>query len=328
MPQRIRFTGQQQADLEDFDLPSLKSGQVHVHVSYSLMSTGTEGIVYGRLFDPGTHWDNWVRYPFYPGYASIGTIVAVGDGVTDRKVGQTVAVRCGHATDCIVGAAQTMPVPDGVDPQDATWFALAKIASHGARAAGHWLGQSVAVVGAGPVGQMAVRWAAASGVRSLVVVDPAESRLAMAQAGGATAVISKPVGEAKDAVWAATPNGDGPDVVFEVTGHPAVFAPTLSLPNKFGKVVLLGDTGRPQAQHLTPDVVIRGITITGVHDSHNDEQWNELIAVDSFFQLVARGRFPLDGLITHRFKLADAPGAYAFAASHRSETMGVLFDWA
>ena len=47
--------------------------------------SGTETIVYSRKFDPNTHWDNWVRYPFYPGYASVGVVRSVGGGASAHR---------------------------------------------------------------------------------------------------------------------------------------------------------------------------------------------------------------------------------------------------
>ncbi|MEX0777867.1 MAG: zinc-binding alcohol dehydrogenase [Phycisphaeraceae bacterium] len=340
---RISFTGKQQVELQTCEPASLGAGDVRVRGLYSLMSTGTENIVFNRLFEPGTHWDQWVKYPFYPGYAMIGQVIEIGGQVSQRQVGQIVALRRGHASETTLAWDATFPVPAGVDLRQATWFALAKIASHGARVAEHALDQSVAIVGAGPVGQMSVRWAHAAGVRRLVVVDMVEGRLALARAGGATATCALPVDQAKDQVWAAcdhparhaTPPGAaksaaaeaGPDVVIEVTGHPAVFAPSLALPRKFGTVVLLGDAGAPAGQHLTPDVITRGLHIVGAHDGHNDDQWNNAIAIARFFELVRDGRFPLDGLITHTFKPGQAAQAYELANTRRSETMGILFDW-
>ena len=56
-----------------------------VRINLSLMSTGTENIVFNRLFDPGTHWDEWVKYPFYPGYTAVGTVESTGADVTGLK---------------------------------------------------------------------------------------------------------------------------------------------------------------------------------------------------------------------------------------------------
>lgn len=325
-PQRIRFTGPRQVDLEAFEPTEPGPGEVRVRVLYSLLSTGTEATVFARAFDAGTHWDSWVKYPFYPGYALIGEIESLGDAVQDRHMGQLVAIRHGHCSEATVSADQTHPLPDGIDPTQAAWFALGKIASHGALAAEHRIGQSVAIVGAGPLGQMATRWAAASGVESLVVIDPVPSRLALAQAGGATDTINKPVGEAKQPLWDLCPGGEGPDVVIDVTGHPAVFAPALGLPKRMGRLVLLGDVGRPAQQHLTPDVLMRGIRIFGAHDTHED-CWDGPRAIRAFFKLVANGRINLDGLVTHTFRPDQVVDAFELVAERRSETMGVLFDW-
>lgn len=326
LAKRVRFMGQRCVDLEAFGPTEPGAADVRVRVLYSLLSTGTEATVYAQAFDAGTHWDNWVKYPFYPGYALVGEIEAVGEGVGDRHVGQRVAVRRGHASEVTVPAAQTHPIPDGVDLKQAVWFALGKIASHGAITAEHRIGQSVGIVGAGPLGQMATRWAAASGVETLAVIDPIADRLALARAGGATATINLPVDQAKEALWNLCPGAGGPDVVIDVTGHPAVFPAALAMPRSMGRLVLLGDTGRPAQQHLTPDVLIRGVRIFGAHDTHEDS-WSEQHAIRTFFRLVADGRFNLDGLLTHTFAPDDVADAFELVAERRNETMGVLFDW-
>lgn len=325
-PQRIRFTGERRVDLEAFEPAEPGPVEVRIRVLYSLLSTGTEATVYARAFDAGTHWDHWVKYPFYPGYALIGEVEALGDAVEDRHLGQLVAVRHGHCSEATVPADQTHPLPDGIDPKQAAWFALGKIASHGALAAEHRIGQSVAIVGAGPLGQMATRWAAASGVESLVVIDPVPSRLALARAGGATETINTSVDDARESLWEIIPGGEGPDVVIDVTGHPAVFAAALGLPRRMGRLVLLGDVGRPAQQHLTPDVLMRGVRIVGAHDTHEDD-WDGTKAIRAFFKLLANNRINLDGLVTHSFRPDQAADAFELVAERRSETMGVLFDW-
>ena len=97
---------------------------------------------------------------------------------------------------------------------------------------------------------------------------------ALAQQGGATDVIAKPVSECKEDVLKAL-DGQLPRIVNDATGHPAVFAEALQLAARFGRVVVLGDTGSPSGQHLTADVVTRGLTIVGAHDGHDDAQWNK-----------------------------------------------------
>ncbi len=69
---RLVFNKKQKVELEEYNIPVLKNNQIGIKNLYSLMSTGTENIVYNCDFAPGTHWDAWVKYPFYPGYACVG----------------------------------------------------------------------------------------------------------------------------------------------------------------------------------------------------------------------------------------------------------------
>lgn len=326
MPVRIIFTGLRHVRLEGFALGQPGPGEVRVRSICSLMSTGTENIVFNRLFDPGTHWDAWVRYPFMPGYSTIGVVEAVGAGVTGLAVGQRVACRRPHASHHLVPAGDCFPVPADLDPRAAAWFALAKIAFVGARAAEYRPGDRVLIVGAGPIGQMSVRWARAWGAQHIAVVDPVAQRLGLATAGGATATIACPIAEADGAVRAAC-GGQAPRVVIDGTGHAAVFAAALRLAGDRGRVVVLGDTGSPASQCLTPDVITRGLTIIGAHDTHDDATWTNRTVTAYFLDLVRSGRFPLDGLITDVFAPADCVAAYGAANARRGETMGICFDW-
>ena len=90
----IIFTGKDQVQVIDEELPApLGPGDIQVQTTRTLISTGTEGIVLGRKFSPGTHYDAWVKYPFRPGYSHVGRISAVGEGVAEFKVGDRVATR-------------------------------------------------------------------------------------------------------------------------------------------------------------------------------------------------------------------------------------------
>jgi 2-desacetyl-2-hydroxyethyl bacteriochlorophyllide A dehydrogenase len=323
---RLIFPEKQKVILEALDLRVPGKGEVLVRMRCSLMSTGTENIVFNRLFAPGTHWDDWVKYPFRPGYASVGVVEQAGGDVQTLKVGDRVATREAHSSHAIVPEAQCFPIPDAVPDEEAVWFALAKIAFLGAKAADYRLGDSCLIIGAGPVGQMALRWASAAGVGSLIVVDTAANRMPLAEAGGATATIIEPIDRARDPVIKAG-GGALPRVVIDSTGNAAVFAAALGLAADRGRVLVLGDTGHPGRQVLTPDVIRRGITIVGAHDSHNTPQWNNATITQLLYSLAARGRFSLKGLTSHRFKPEQCMEAYETANRDRSETMGIVFDW-
>ncbi|MBA2482052.1 MAG: zinc-binding alcohol dehydrogenase [Planctomycetes bacterium] len=325
MSSRLVFTGKQVVRYETFDAPEPGAGSVAVQTLCSLMSTGTEGIVFERRFDPGTHWDRWVRYPFYPGYASIARVTGAPAG-SHLAVGQRVALRAPHASHHVVREDECVPVPDGIDDRSASWFALAKIAFMGARAAQYAIGDSVAIIGAGPIGQMSVRWASALGARTIVSIDTVDSRLELAKRGGATTTIAKPI---RDAIahLAGCADGDRPRVVIDGTGHAEVFGAALEAVRDQGRVVVLGDTGSPAKQALSSHVILRGLTIVGAHDGLRDAHWSPDRICRYFFELALSKRFDLSGLVTHVFDPKDCEKAYGTASSRRGETMGILFDW-
>lgn len=330
MTQAIFFVGPRAAQLQPFPVAAPGPGEVRVRTLVSLISTGTETICFARRFDPGTHWDHWVKYPFRPGYSTVARVEEVGEGVSDLRPGDRIVARAPHGSHHVLPAVDCTLVPEGLGDEDAAWFALAKIAFVGMLAAQVEIGARVLVIGAGPIGQMTTRWCAAVAAADVVTVDPVEGRLALAEAGGATATVRGTVGERQDEIVAVL-RGHRPDVVIDTTGNAHAFADALRVAADFGRVVLLGDTGSPASQSLTPDVITRGLTLVGAHDGHTGKdakRWDhdrEIFRL--FFRLVVTGRFPLDGMITQRFDPSRAQEAYDFAEDHREGTMGLLFNW-
>ena len=320
MERRIVFRGQNEIALEAFEPPVAGPGEVRLRTLRTLISAGTEGIVLHRRFAPDTHWDRWVRYPFFPGYCAVSVVEAVGPGVEGFAVGDRVASRTGHASVAVVAADRAFAVPAGARTEDLPWFALAKIALVGARAAEFRLEDGVLIIGAGPIGQMALRWALAAGTRA-VALDPLAPRVEHSARGGASATVALPAAGAREAVIGAL--GEAPRVVIDTTGHPAVFAAALGLVADRGRVVVLGDAPAPAEQRLTSDVITRGLTIVGAHDVHLPETAGSYAP---FFDLLARGRFPLGGLTTHVFRPEEFGKAYALVTT-TGDAMGVAFDW-
>jgi 2-desacetyl-2-hydroxyethyl bacteriochlorophyllide A dehydrogenase len=325
---RIVFPERNRVALEEFDLPPVGPNQVLLRTRWSLVSSGTELVVLRGRFEPGTHWDGYGRYPFHPGYSAVGEILAAGTEVSDVSVGDLVVARVGHASHHVTDALGCTRVPDGVDLQQATWFALAKVALMGVRVADFRLGADVLTVGAGPLGQMVVRWAHAAGAGRNVVIESVGLRRELAQSGGATAALGVALAE-RDSIIAAC-GGQQPEYVVDATGNADVLSAVLPLVATRGRVVILGNTGSPSAQRLTDDVVTRALQIAGAHDvlSMLDAPWDGDRGLhELFFHLVRTGRFDLDGLITDVVSPVDPDAAYA-AAERPDQTLGVCFDWA
>lgn len=329
----IVFTGQNQVETRTEPVRDPAPDEVLVRSSRTLISTGTEGICFARLFEPGTHWDNWVKYPFSPGYCQIGRVVAIGRDVTDFREGERVAARSPHRQYNLVSPTRLHHLPDSVkDEEAAAWFGLASIVQNGVRRTEHALGDTVAIVGVGPLGQLVTQYLRLLGAEEIIVIDPAPKRIEMACSHGATIGLNMPISEAKEQVLEVT-EGRGADVVYDVTGNAAVLEAALPLVRRFGKMVVLGDTGTPSQQRFTKDVVTRGLRVLGAHDTNpppvtsDYAPWSHKQMVQLFFKYLARGDMRTADLITHRFPPQQAPEVYRLLKEDRPNTLGVVFDW-
>ncbi len=327
MGRRIIFPEKSRVLFESFEPRAPGDGEVLVRTQYSLMSIGTETTILHAKYDPGTHFAARFSFPqLKTGVQAIGVIEAVGAGVTEYAAGDRIFMRVAHTSHWTLAAAQCSPVPDEIDPKNACWCGLAKTAFRAAHAAPFQLGGKVLIIGAGPVGQMTVRWAKSAGVDEIAVADLAALRLRFAASGGATASFQGPLTELRDALLACS-GRDGFDVVVDTTGNPSVFSQALGVVGTFGKLVLLGDTGYPTKQCLTSDMMTKGLAVVATHDHHDRGGWTQRRIDALFFKLVQDGAFRLDGLITHEFSPAACEEAYALASDRREEAIGVLFDW-
>lgn len=327
MPKRIIFPEKGQVALVDFELPEPGPLDLKVRTLYSLMSIGTETTVLHQRYAPGTHFARMFSFPqLKTGVLAVGEIERLGSSVAGLAVGDRVFMRMAHGSHQVLPAERCSRVPEGIDLPSACWCGLAKTAFRAAWAGGFALGGHVLVIGAGPVGQMTVRWASAAGMKSIVAVDFSEFRLAHASRGGATSTICGELIQNLEEIRAMN-DGEGPSLVIDTTGNPAVFRDALSAAAKFGKVILLGDTGFPEKQCLSADVMTKGLTIQAVHDSQDRDGWTQRRIDDLFFNRVQDGRFDLSGLMTHRFSPEECAQAYALAEQQREQVMGILFDW-
>jgi len=325
--QRFVFTGKSQVALEKFTVNAPGPEEVAVDITVSMVSSGTEGIVFERKFSAGNHWDSWVKYPFYPGYSAAGIVSAVGSNVGKFKVGDRVITRAGHASKTVVGQNNCFLIPAGISFEDALWFAFAKITAMGARVAQYRLGDNVAVIGAGLIGQFSARWAYASGAAKVVVIDPVAARLEMLKQAGAFVTVNDFLTMESIAKVEALLGGNLPDIVVESTGNAKVFQNALRAVKRFGKLVLMTDTGTPEEQRLCGEVITRGLHIVGAHDPQESNEWNSAIISALFFQMLLDGRIKLGDMVTHRFGYGNPAEIYRVCCEERDKVMGMVIDW-
>lgn len=327
MPHRIIFPEKGKVALESFALAIPGPKDIKVRTQYSLVSIGTETIILHQRYDVDTHFARIFSFPqLKTGVQAIAEVEELGSEVEDFSVGDRIFMRMAHGSHQVLPAENCSLVPTGIDPKSACWCGLAKTAFRAAWAGRFEAGGHILIIGAGPVGQMAIRWARTEGVDSITVVDLSVFRLEHARRGGAATVIEGDVADHIEKIRAID-GGNGPPVIVDTTGNPYVFKTALSAAPMFGKVILLGDTGYPGKQCLTSDVMSKGLTVQAVHDSHDREGWTQRRIDEKFFSSVLDGRFDLSGLITHEFSPEQCVEAYALADEQRENVMGILYDW-
>ena len=327
LAKRIIFPEKGRVLLEEFELPEPCAGEVRVSTLYSLMSIGTETTILHQRYAPGTHFDRMFSFPqIKTGVQAVGEVIQLGEQVADLEQGDQVFMRMAHGSEQLQPAERCTRIPGGVDLKSACWCGLAKTAFRAAWAGGFSMGGHVLIIGAGPVGQMVVRWAGVAGVESIVVVDHSGNRLEHAAAGGATDTLQGSLERLMPMIEKMN-HGRGPSLVIDSTGNPDVFAQALAVTAPFGKLILLGDTGFPGSQSLTSDMMTKGLTIQATHDSHDRDGWTQERIDRLFFRHVSNGRFDLSGLITHEFSPEECQSAYELVEHNRDQVMGVLFDW-
>ncbi|MFH1086354.1 MAG: zinc-binding dehydrogenase [Chloroflexota bacterium] len=329
----VCFPEPNRIEVREEEVAAPGNGEVLCQALCSLISIGTETYCLRGVFDPGTNWASWVQYPFRPGYSMAARVVAVGPGVTGVQVGDRVAASAAHQQYFRASAARVQPVPEWISDEEATWAFLARTTQLGARRAQLQMGESVAIVGLGMLGQMVTQYALLSGVRRLIAIDTVAGRLGLARAHGATDTLQMDVASARAEVERLT-DGRMLDVVWDITGHPAVLAPALQLLHRFGHLVLLGDTPTPTQQHLGPGVVSNSLSILGIHGTAYPEEasayapWSGVEMTTLFFDYIRQERMRVADLITPRHAPADAPAVYEGLVRDRSACIGVIFDWA
>jgi L-gulonate 5-dehydrogenase len=293
------------------------------------------------LGDIGTIDDPSTLYPRVQGHEAAGIVLAVGNGCAPEVApGTRVALwpvsSCGRCSACRIGrgnacanirligvhedgalqerllvpAAQVFPVGD----QDPALAALIEPVSIAVRAVVRGRvapGERVVVLGAGPIGQ-ALALAASDIGASVLLVDRVASRLARGEAMGAEVLEVGADDELGAAVreWAGA---DGPEVVVEATGVPALVQRAVELVSHAGRVVVVG-LSADHAPVRVGDLPLKEIDVLGVSCCGADEF---AAAVD----LVGRRRDVAAGLVTHEFPLEQAPAAIAYAIAHPAEVM-------
>ncbi len=312
--------------LEPDELPPPAPDEVVLRTTKTLISPGTERAIMLNL--PGLA----VQYPKSVGYSHVGEIVQVGAEVRSLKVGDRVASKSRHASHALVKEALCHQLMPGLDDEHATFFQLLATSLQAVRKTRLELGEAVAVLGAGLVGQLALQVARLAGAMPAVAIDNHQGRLHLAYELGADHIVAD-ADAAKDTT-ATSALAEGFQVVVEATGNPAALMTACDIAAFGGRIALLGSSrGATESFDFYKRVHKKGITLIGAHIDTaarlasapgwwtlHDEQHTAL-------KLLQNGRVTVAPLISHRFNWGEIAAAYDLLAEWNLDALGIMIDW-
>lgn len=280
--------------------------------------------------------------PIPLGYSSAGVVVEAGRD-SGFAVGDRVA--CGGAGFANHAECNAVPrnliarIPDGVSFADASCATVGAIALQGVRQCEVRLGETVAVIGLGLMGILAVQMLRASGCR-VIGFDPNAARCRLAEELGCDRAVS---GNLADEALAFS-EGHGVDAVLITAAthsdEPVTVAAEIS--KKKGRVVATGLVGMnlPRDAYYKKEIDFRLSCSYGPgrYDPVYEEQgvdypfgyvrWTEQRNMAAFLQLVAEGKVTPSRLVTHRFPFDDALDAYQLLLGVRKEPyLGIVLEY-
>jgi len=269
------------------------------------------------------------------GHEAVGTVEEVGAGVRNVAVGDRVLISCitacsrcrycrerrygqclggggwllGHRIDGTQAERVRVPFADMSThrlPEDLSDDAAVMLADIlptayevGVLAGQVRPGDTVVIVGAGPIGLAAVMTAQLQSPSNIVVIDPAPARREAAGSLGANVLLDVAADAAQ--VLADLTDGLGADVAIEAVGTPGTFEQCVELVRPGGHVANVGVHGSPATLHLET-AWIRDLTITtGLVDTYE---------TPTLLRMLAAGQLDVSGLVTHRFGIDEMQDAY------------------
>lgn len=359
--------------VEDVPAPLLGEGNVLVEVAYSLISTGTEveGVrrsgeslvrkaiqhpeqvkkLLAILAERGLKKtlalvESKVGAGLPVGYSCAGVAVQVGEGVEGIRPGDRVACagagKANHAEIVLVPKNLVVKVPEGCSLQDAASVALGAIAMQGVRRGDPRLGEIVAVIGLGLLGQLTVQLLKIAGCRT-IGFDLQGNRVALARELGLDwGFVSSEADPPKEVLNLT--GGRGVDATIITAAAPendAIVQLAAEITRKKGKVVVVGDVGlglrRSPLYEKELDVLISTSYGPGRYDEAYEEKgldypyayvrWTEKRNMEEYLRLLAEGKLNFSRLVAGIYPIDQAPEAYRALQEGDERPLAVLLGY-
>lgn len=325
----VVFPEPETVEIQTVDVPDPGPDEVMVRNDVSGVSHGTERWQLLGRYD-GMGKEVAANYPFIPGYQSAGTVLSVGDNVSDIAVGDKVMLSgtrlvnpdasrrgsAGHVSHLVANRKDVNTLNDDVDMAEASLFVMAGVGRHGVRLSNVQAGEIVVVIGQGMIGQMSAQAARQCGAH-VITADLAEKRVELSARYSADQAVDVSRDSLEKIVHEQCP--DGVDVVIDTTGNVKLFDQCLRLIRKEGRICLQG---------YYPDPVV-----IDFHRAHLkratvlfpcawDREKNQALADD-----ISAHRLAIAPLITHTVSYRDAKSAFKLITENPDQSLGMVFIW-
>ncbi len=337
--QAVYFTGPRKAEVKEEPVPELQPGKVLIQTAYSAISPGTEILIYRgqapedlATDDQITALSGSLRFPLKYGYASVGRVVSLGEGVDPSWSRQRVFAFNPHETYFLASPNDLIKIPDGISWEAATFLANMETAVNFVHDGRPLLGEIAVVIGQGVVGLLTTMLLHLFPLAGLVTVEPILRRREISLSVGADASLD-PSGSGGEAQILATLDrlgADRADLVYEISGSPEALNLALAVTGVSGRIIIGSWYGQKRApldlggRFHRSRIELKSSQVSTV-DPRLSGRWSKSRRLA--IALAMLSEVGPDRLITHRFPITDAAGAYELVDAQPKDTLQVLLEY-
>lgn len=333
---RVCFTGPFTVEVASEVLRQpVEPQQLLIRSIFTLISPGTELALYTQTHvgfkDPN---NRWAKYPFYPGYAAVGQVEAVGSGLQGFEAGDIVFFWGQHQQYTLLSPqeAPVLPVPDGLSWEYVPFARMAQIAYTAVLLTTSISpGKQVVVLGLGLVGNLAAQLFQIHQA-DVTAIDLIEQRCELAQQCGIAHTLNAAQQDPQAVIKEIT-GGQGAHIVVEATGSPALVSSALAMARTRGEVILLGSP-RGSAEIDVYSLVHRsGVCLKGAHEAlfpmlpQKSGQPDRTSISEQMLQHLQKDQLSVTPLISQIVSPHRIQAAYEALFHQKEKVMGILVDW-
>ncbi len=330
--------------IEEREIPQIKKNEILVKVKHvGICGSDLHYYEYGRIGD------FVVEKPIVLGHESAGEVTAVGEEVTNFKIGDLVTLEpgytCGKCEYCKSGRYNLCPdvvfmatppydgafaeyvaypadmafkLPDGMGTMAGALIEPLAVGIYAAQQGNAGLGQSAVILGSGCIGLVTLMSLKAMGVTKLYVVDVIKKRLDKAAELGATEVINAASQDTVKTIMALTGN-KGVDMVFETAGNKFTTLQTAELVKRGGTVVLVGMAPESKLTYDIGKLMGKEATIKTVFRYRNIYP----IAIEA----IESGLIPIEKIVTDIFSFDDVAKAMEYSVKNKADIVKAVIEF-